>query len=399
MSNGSKEAKVKRVAFILEVQDWLGGINYYRSLLSALALVPEPKLLPVMFAGTNASESLTKNFGCVKVVRTKILETRTPAGLVRRALRKILGQRDVMLEALLRWHRIDVLSHYSGMLSRGTTIRTIGWIPDFQYIHLPELFTKVDQKMREQAVNRLTGNCERIVLSSKAAQRDLAGIAPRAVGISRVLHFVPQVDVCSNFASISELENKYGFQRPYFYLPNQFWAHKNHRIVIEALALLKSSGKNPTVLATGNNYDHRFPGHFAELMAQVHRHGLEGSFLVLGVVPYHDLLSLMGHALAVINPSLCEGWSTTVEESKALGKTVLLSDIPVHREQNPEKGIFFDPRNASELADRMASVWEPDAAPGNDVLRPVYSRSYRQDRLNFAASYQDLVTELCANPK
>ena len=60
----------------------------------------------------------------------------------------------------------------------------------------------------------------------------------------------------------------------------------------------------------------------------------------------------MRASIAVINPSLIEGWSTTVEEAKSLGVPLILSDIPVHREQNQEV-MFFDPRSARSLAETM----------------------------------------------
>ena len=60
---------------------------------------------------------------------------------------------------------------------------------------------------------------------------------------------------------------------------------------------------------------------------------LEKNFIFLGVIPYKDVLGLMRAAVAVINPSVMEGWSTTVEEAKSLGLPLILSDIPVHREQ------------------------------------------------------------------
>ena len=83
--------------------------------------------------------------------------------------------------------------------------------------------------------------------------------------------------------------------------------------------------------------------------------GCFASFRVLGVIPYKHVFSLIRFSQAVINPSLFEGWSTSVEESKAVGKTLILSDIPVHREQMPD-GIFFDPRNSCELADTICEL-------------------------------------------
>ena len=38
-----------------------------------------------------------------------------------------------------------------------------------------------------------------------------------------------------------------------------------------------------------------------------------------------------------------------------LDKTIILSDIPVHREQKNSKCILFDPYNPSELADLIAA--------------------------------------------
>jgi glycosyltransferase involved in cell wall biosynthesis len=63
-------------------------------------------------------------------------------------------------------------------------------------------------------------------------------------------------------------------------------------------------------------------------------------------------------AVALIQPSVNEGWSTAVEEAKALGKTLVLSDIPVHLEQCPGNPYFFSSMNAEDLADKIGEVWK-----------------------------------------
>lgn len=386
-----------RVGFVLEGYNWLGGINYYRSLLSALVLIPDRKIHLIIFVGTEVPEDIVRNFYCVEIVRSKVLDSHTPLSLLRRAIRKFSGQRDLILNRLLEKHNVDVLSHYSGTLPRRTRIKTIGWIPDFQYLHLPELFTENDRALREESIARLTANCHCILLSSETAQRDLAKVSPESLNKSRVLRFVPEVDEApDSLVSLCDLELKYGFHAPYFYLPNQFWVHKNHKSVIEAVALLKKRGVHVTVLASGDTHDHRFPDYYNHLMALVECAGVKESFKVLGVIPYNDLLSLVRNSMAVINPSLFEGWSTTVEEAKALNKTILLSDLPVHKEQNPSKGIFFDPLNSEDLTEKMFYVMrncEGRAETSNDLT---YLSSYHEDRLKFALCYQDIVVQLYA---
>lgn len=197
------------------------------------------------------------------------------------------------------------------------------------------------------------------------------------------------------FSIITSAYNAGGRRRSCIRLVEDQSLGSYEHVFIDALTDLKRWGICVTVLATGNTCDHRFPEHFRDLMERFRTSGVEECFRVLGIVPYGDLLSLMRHSLAVINPSLCEGWSTTVEEAKALDKAVLLSDIAVHREQNPAKGIFFDPRNANELAERMkthSEAHEPFAGKSNGMA---YASFYKDGRLAFARGYQSIVKELC----
>jgi hypothetical protein len=65
----------------------------------------------------------------------------------------------------------------------------------------------------------------------------------------------------------------------------------------------------------------------------------------------------MHHAIAVLNPSLFEGWSTTVEEAKAQGKQMILSSLPVHMEQAQEhRARFFYPEDSGALAKLLDDV-------------------------------------------
>src|SRR6202012_4558704 len=73
--------------------------------------------------------------------------------------------------------------------------------------------------------------------------------------------------------------------------------------------------------------------------------------------PFDHLVGLMHHATAFLNPSRFEGWSTSVEEAKSMGKQIVLSDIPVHREQAPERGYFFPPDAPQALADAMSAAY------------------------------------------
>jgi glycosyltransferase involved in cell wall biosynthesis len=146
--------------------------------------------------------------------------------------------------------------------------------------------------------------------------------------------------------------------------------------------------------ASSATVDLRRPNHFTELMQHCRSRDVQDRFRVLGMVPYRDVQSLMQHAHAVINPSRFEGWSTAVEEARTMGKQLLLSDIPVHREQAPAGTLFFGVDDPAELAGAMhatlarASI---QAAPA-DLQRSFATRlcefgqAYLQIARNFSVS-------------
>jgi glycosyltransferase involved in cell wall biosynthesis len=143
--------------------------------------------------------------------------------------------------------------------------------------------------------------------------------------------------------------------------PNQFWQHKNHIVVIEAVKLLKDKGILVNVVFTGKENDYRNTNYVDDLKKKVLSYNLDDQILFLGFIDRIDQLLLMKNAIGIIQPSLFEGWSTVVEDSKALNQTIIASDIKVHREQLDISAYYFDSMNAFDLANILMELYEmPD---------------------------------------
>jgi glycosyltransferase involved in cell wall biosynthesis len=382
---------VKRtlVAFVIDLErNWLGGINYFRNLTTALYDDPDRSIDVVVVVGRRSDTAALAGFPPVAIVRSALLDRGTPAALLRKIVRKLAG-RDVLLDRLLVHHRVDVLSH-SDSLGPNAATRVASWIPDFQHLHLPAQFTAAEVRSRTAWVHGLCTTSDVIILSSENAQGDLINLFPSMRASSRVLRFVPHIDVNEALPDRAELEERYGFTGPYVYLPNQYWAHKNHRIVIEALGLLKAQGRSVLVLSTGSPSDYRNPDHYRGLVDRIGELGIADRYRALGVVPYRDLLGLMRHAACLVNPSLFEGWSTTVEEARAMDQLILLSDIPVHREQTPPRSRFFDPHDAAALADLLWEAGRGEAASNLAGAQPL-DTGHAARRLAFSRTYHDII--------
>lgn len=388
--------EVTRVGFVLNFSGhgWLGGVSYFRNLFGALYDLPDRRVDPVVITRRDSAPDSLAQFQPAQTLRTRLVEVESPWWKVRRALQRYAG-RDWVFERFLRDHGIALLSH-SGHLGRRCPLPALSWIPDFQERHLPEFFSPVEQQARLRQLEEGCRHSTAMLLSSHAALRDLAEMQPSCAKRAHVLQFVAAVPAVDAVPARGELEQRYGFSGQYFHLPNQFWAHKNHKLVVEALRLLREQSRPVLVLATGNTEDHRQPGHFPALMQQVVAAGVQDWFRVLGVVPYRDLMGLMAASVAVLNPSLSEGWSTTVEEAKSFGKRVVLSDIPVHREQAPERAIYVDPRDAAAMARALAqAATELDPQAEADRTRSALDRLPNRRRA-FARRFEEIALGLVA---
>jgi hypothetical protein len=60
-----------------------------------------------------------------------------------------------------------------------------------------------------------------------------------------------------------------------------------------------------------------------------------------------------------------EGWGISIDEARTVGKRVLLSDIPTHREQDPPLAVYFDVADRGDLEARLDGIWK-EASPGLD---------------------------------
>lgn len=253
------------------------------------------------------------------------------------------------------------------------------WIPDFQERHLPQFFNKNDIKLRGKFHRSIVQSKAPIVFSSQNALNDFNFFYPENTNKKVVLRFVSILGSAYKQLNIDSLKEKYNIRYKYFLIPNQFWAHKNQRVVLEATKILKEAGELFLIVFTGKEYDARNAGYVQQLKDFVKKEELDRYVSFLGFIDRDDQLQLMKHSVAIIQPSLFEGWSTVVEDCKALNHFILVSDIPVHREQISENCTFFDPNNPLDLANKMKKCLTN--AP---VVTPI---NYHQDIEEFALKF------------
>lgn len=267
-----------------------------------------------------------------------------------------------------------------------------GWIPDFQHLHLPHFFEQ--DKIRQTEIKyRAIAQAPLVVLSSKMAQDDFARLYPERAANCRVLNFVSYADPAYFKDDPIAVQLKYDLPDIFFLVSNQFWAHKNHELVVDAVAELGRKGVKTNVVCTGNTHDHRAPGFFEQLLERIRAAGIFDQFRFLGLIPRIDQMNLMRRSLAVVQPSLFEGWSTVVEDARILGKPLIISDFPVHLEQNPPNSWFFARNDAAALAECMYQAMHT-LSPGPDSASEYAARNENIESMrNYARNFLAIAAE------
>lgn len=349
MSSGIKTNKFPiKVAFLMiGGSQWMGGYNYLVNLLSILKM--DTRVYPVLFLGNDVEQKLLDPLLALgfDIVFDNVFNLSSRKKNVITA--SFIG-RNNYIENIFLNHEIDVVFEAAMYLGWNTKIPRLSWLPDFQHKYLSKMFSKVSWWQRE-IVFRLIGLNRTILLSSQDAKKDYLqfyGLPKYDIQVVPFAVRKPDIDESKKTSVL----DKYNIENEFFYLPNQFWQHKNHSVVIEALGMLKKKKKEILVVTTGNCTDDRMRTHCDMLKRLIVENNVENNFILLGSIPYHDVLLLMKGSCAVINPSFFEGWSTTVEEAKALNIPLILSDISVHREQ-VSNALFFNPNSALELAELL----------------------------------------------
>ena len=340
-----------RVGFMINLsKSWMGGVNYYKNLFYALNKYHRDKLELYIFVPNSIDKELLEIMApyITKIIYTDLLD-RNIKYYFWKFVNKYFKS-GTLIENYLKRYNIDVVSH-SGIIGL-KKIKTINWIPDFQHLHLPDMFSDKEIKSRNKSYFNIIKNSNIVILSSYDAKNDFDTFAPLYKDKGRVLQFVSQPSDTSDLLQEKDILEKYKLKKDFFYIPNQFWKHKNHTTVLEGAKILKEKKIDFQIVFSGYMKDYRNQEHVKHLFDLREKYNLEKEVLFLGLIPYSDVFALMKYSKAVINPSLFEGWSSTVEECKSLHKSMILSNISIHKEQYPD-AIFFDSQSAEDLAEKM----------------------------------------------
>ena len=396
----------QRIALVMQGgAGWIGGTEYVKNLILAFGHLPAAERTEVelcLISGQPLEAGLAAQLR-PHLARHYVLSEDAPAATIPNRARWLFDRRlrrrpNSRFAEFVRAAQFDFLYPltYDNQYNIGVALpigdalgdcRWAGWIPDFQHRFMPQLFNAKELAKRDTGIGTLVEDARTIVFSSESAIRDYRQLYPQAKAAATVLHFYTLPNAAWFEGDPVAVQRHLHLPERFFLVSNQFWQHKNHGALFDALAILRERGIRPEIVCTGHPHDFRDKDYFNSLLRRMHERGVASQVHVLGLIARTEQMQLMRRCIAVVQPSLFEGWSTVVEDARALGKPIIMSDIDVHREQAPHGGAYYQRDSTEALAALLAEWWE-QLKPGPDLEREANAREEGvKAALNYARNF------------
>lgn len=179
---------------------------------------------------------------------------------------------------------------------------------------------------------------------------------------------------------------------PGIVMPARFARQKDHRTLIEAIALLRGRGLHPPVILAGGGK----AAYRDEAQARLRRHGLADQVLMPG---YTDRMPelLMSTRVCVLSTHY-EGMPLALVEGMAAGCAVVASEVVGVREliEHGRNGCLVAPNNPTALADTLEPLLR-DPALAERLGRQAHTDAFaKHGRELMTQRYEALFEELAA---
>lgn len=216
----------------------------------------------------------------------------------------------------------------------------------------PEVGSVLVRYHREYLYSNISRYATLILTDSELGRQHICECFGRPVENMMALPYVAPNYVHHRNSNDGDQEILARLPKKFFFYPAQFWAHKNHLRLIQALKKLHEMGILADLVLTGskkNNYE--------AVVRLIDKLGLKNHVHIFGYVSNETLVEIYLRARALIMPTFFGPTNIPPLEAMVLGCPVAISGIYAMKEQLGDSAIFFDPKSVNEIAQAMKELW------------------------------------------
>ena len=312
--------------------------------------------------------------------------TRLPTG--NRAARIMWEQ--VVWPFMARHDGLTLLHSFAFAMPRLVSRPVVVTIYDLSFIEIPEAFPAAQRRYLERETAYSCGHAARLVAISESGRRDIHRLY--GVPLERIDVVTPGVDDAYRplpAAQVAAFRREKGLPETFILHVGTLQPRKNIPTLLDALARLDRPGVE-LVLVGGRGWI------YEEIFARVEALGLTSRVRFAGYVDDEELPLWYNAAAVLAFPSFYEGFGMPVADALACGTPVVAAATSSIPEAGGEVALYFEPRNADELAGRLRQALDnPEVRQNARASGPAHAArfSWARSGAEMAAVYQRAAAE------
>ena len=235
------------------------------------------------------------------------------------------------------------------------SVPVVSIIHDLQYHYYPQFFSDEDRRCRERNFRETSRLANKLICVSEYVRKTVlenSNFDPdRAITI---LHQLPHRLKKQPLQDVDSILQRLGIMGNEFLLyPANFWAHKNHRMLLTAFAIYRARHpeSNLRLVCTGALENEK-----KALQEAVCRMGQKDWIILSGFLTEEEFAAIFASCLALVFPSLYEGFGLPVLEAMALEKPVICSNVTSLPEVAGDAALYVDPSKPWEIVNAIERI-------------------------------------------
>jgi glycosyltransferase involved in cell wall biosynthesis len=213
--------------------------------------------------------------------------------------------------------------------------------------YFPEVSSNGEWENRERLYTKMIYKASYIITGNETGKKEILENYPMNPDKIRVVHFpnpIKNINIL-NYVPAIEME------APYIFYPAQFWSHKNHISLIEAVKYLHENNYRIHCYLTGSD-----KGSMGYIKNKINEYSLEKYIHVTGFVDDNTLVYLYKNAIALTFVSLLGPNNLPPIEAVSLGCPVIISNIPGHIEQMGDAALAVDATDPAAIGNAVIKL-------------------------------------------
>ncbi len=223
----------------------------------------------------------------------------------------------------------------------------------------PEYLNDKKFEIKDQIIKKSCDQAFKIIVDTKKSKKELAKVyncPQEKITIQPFTPFIPNIHKKLDPQKIDNLFKKFDLKKKnYIFYPAQFWAHKNHKYIIDTMSYLKKKRNiNLSVVFCGSDR-----GNLEYIKNLIRKEKLEQNFHIYNFIKNEEVISLYLNSMCLVMPTYVARSTLPLYESFYFKLPVFYSKGILDEEL--EKFVeTFDLNDPQTLAKKLENLIKKD---------------------------------------